>query len=75
MPAADSQFTCPVCSALVCCLMQCVPTVQGTKAERLEKFEIPAKIVFCLNVGRVWLVTKREKLKTKFQDDLKKLDH
>ena len=47
----------------------------GTKAERLEKFEIPAKIVFCLNVGRVWLVTKREKLKTKFQDDLKKLDH
>ncbi|KAF7033601.1 hypothetical protein CFC21_044686 [Triticum aestivum] len=48
---------------------------KGTKAERLEKFEIPAKIVFCLNVGRVWLVTKREKLKTKFQDDLKKLDH
>lgn len=61
-------------------LMHCVPTVQAAKAARLEKFEMPAKIIL---LAEPWtpesgLVTaalklKREQLKTKFKDDLNKL--
>ena len=58
------------------------PTVQAAKVGRLEKFEVPAKIVL---LPEPWtpesgLVTaalklKREQIKTKFKDDLDKLYH
>lgn len=56
--------------------------MQAGKAARLEKFEIPAKILL---LPEPWtpesgLVTaalklKREQIKTKFKDDLNKLYH
>jgi len=56
--------------------------VQAAKVGRLEKFEVPAKIVL---LPEPWtpesgLVTaalklKREQIKTKFKDDLDKLYH
>ena len=56
--------------------------MQAAKAARLEKFEVPAKIIL---LAEPWtpesgLVTaalklKREQLKTKFKDDLNKLYH
>jgi long-chain acyl-CoA synthetase len=67
---------------LHCHLTQCPPTAQAAKAARLEKFEVPAKIILLADpwTPESGLVTaalklKREQLKTKFKDDLNKLYH
>ena len=76
----DSQFICSVCISWLLSNAECVPIVQAAKAARLEKFEIPARIIL---LPEPWtpesgLVTaalklKREQLKAKFKDDLNKL--